>query len=54
VKHTERQIKDSIGKMQDQIADYESRIRGLKADIQGSTTALVELRMNNAPIIVGS
>jgi hypothetical protein len=47
----EQKLINSIRELDAQIEDYESRIRGLKADREGTMRALVELRMSRKPII---
>lgn len=54
MEQTEGQLKAEIAQMDEQIADYEARIRGLKADRNGMMTKLVDLIANKSPIIIGS
>lgn len=51
---TIQKYRDSIMECEAQIEDYESRIRGLKHDIQGMQNAIIRKAREQSEIVVGS
>lgn len=44
-------LKRSLSEIDEQISDYESRLRGLRADRKGTMDQLVEMLATKSPIV---
>ena len=51
---TDEQLKEAIMAIDEQIADYERQLKGLRYDREGTMRQLVDRRTNISGIIIGS